>query len=347
MIMGHYNDYRVATYRRQYDGCVIDTKEGWAKKGFVVIQRRKGEKMYTNGWKGQIAVYYYEKDVKSDSERAKKIIKNLKAKKKINAKKNAKKKEKQNAEITARWVEFFGPEKTVLIFDTDTTGLDAYDNNILSISWQLLRMESVNSKWTSTVLEKKDIYFDWPEDMERVTQEAIDINGLTQDKLAELGTVERKEGLSVFLQALNKAGAVVAHNYWFDADFVYKEMNRAGLSGIRFPQANYCTMREMTYKCCIPRGNGEYKWPRLIDLAYHLRVAHDDLPLHLSGEYVELTKRCFLRLVQKCIDFPVLSPSRINISSSSNYTCFTPSYASNVNGDFGNNSSESDNDIPF
>ena len=38
----------------------------------------------------------------------------------------------------AQWKEFLNEKQTVLIFDTETTGLSSVDNDILSLSWQCL-----------------------------------------------------------------------------------------------------------------------------------------------------------------------------------------------------------------
>lgn len=178
---------------------------------------------------------------------------------------------------------------TVLVFDTETTGLESRDNNLLAISWQLIRLKRSRGAWSHVVLEKKSVYFDWP-DEDRVTYEAINVNGLTKGRLAELGTVPRTEGLSLFMDALERAGAVVAHNLYFDKGFVREEIKREGLGPVGFPDG-FCTMREMMEWCAIPQYEDGYSLPSLGMLAYCLKVDS-------TGGKVEVTKRCFMKILE-------------------------------------------------
>lgn len=60
------------------------------------------------------------------------------------------------------------------------------------------------------------------------------------------------------------------------------------------------TMKTTTELCRLPgRGRGGNKWPKLIELAECLRIKTDDINLHDSSADVELTKRCFLYLLEK------------------------------------------------
>ena len=61
------------------------------------------------------------------------------------------------------------------------------------------------------------------------------------------------------------------------------------------------TMKTTTNLCQLPAREGRcgYKWPKLIELAECLRIKTDDINLHDSSADVELTKRCFLYLLEK------------------------------------------------
>lgn len=112
-----------------------------------------------------------------------------------------------------QWKEFLGGKQTALIFDTETTGLSYADNDILSLSWQVINFHS----WEK--LSEGNVYFDWVSE-ERVNTIAVRTHGLTKERLAELGTVSRKEGLGMFIKALCNVDIVVAHNALFDKGFV-------------------------------------------------------------------------------------------------------------------------------
>lgn len=59
----------------------------------------------------------------------------------------------------------------ILIFDTETGGLNAYRNDILQLSFQVIDGDTFH-----TLLES-NYYFPWPEDKRRVEWGAIQVNG--------------------------------------------------------------------------------------------------------------------------------------------------------------------------
>ena len=95
---------------------------------------------------------------------------------------------------------------------------------------------------------------------------------------------------------------VVAHNRPFDQRFINATAEREGIPVPEWkPMID--TMRSTTDLCCIPNtsghGSGKYKWPRLSQLAEFLKIDMEDINLHDSSSDVELTKRCFLCLLEK------------------------------------------------
>ena len=79
----------------------------------------------------------------------------------------------------------------VLIFDCETSGLHPGWNKMLQLSWQLVDTVS----WE--VLSKQNFYFRQP-GKDKVENEAIRVNGLTKERLAELGTAPRSKAIKSF-----------------------------------------------------------------------------------------------------------------------------------------------------
>lgn len=123
----------------------------------------------------------------------------------------------------------------ILIFDTETGGVNCYANDILQLSYL--------------------------------------VNGLTEEYLATKELSDRHEALNEFIDDLLDCEVCVAHNGDFDKNFI-----------------NATAQREGIYR---------FNWPKLIELAECLRIKTDDINLHDSSADVELTKRCFLYLLEK------------------------------------------------
>lgn len=181
--------------------------------------------------------------------------------------------------------------KKIVVFDTETSGLCAGENVILSLSWQVL---DVNLEKVA----EESRFFDWPDDKSRIQKKAIEVNGLTEERLAELGTTDKAAALKEFAEVIDGADLLVAHNGRFDAGFIKADAREANVS-INLSKPMFDTMLEMTNYCRIPRGNGEWKWPRLSELADCLGIETDDIDWHMSASDVEVTARCFRRIVEK------------------------------------------------
>lgn len=184
-----------------------------------------------------------------------------------------------------------GKFKRIVVFDTETSGLEAEYNVILSLSWQVLD-GNLNK------IAEESRFFDWPKDRSRVERRAIEVNGLTRERLAELGTCDKREALQKFKEAIDGADLLVAHNGGFDIGFVRAEATEANVA-INLNKPMFDTMLEMTDYCQIPGYYGEYKWPRLSELANCLGIYTDDIDWHQSASDVEVTARCFRKIVEK------------------------------------------------
>ena len=184
----------------------------------------------------------------------------------------------------------------IVVFDTETSGLCEGFNTILSLSWQVLdgNLEKV---------AEESRFFDWPEDRRRVEDAAIAVNGLTEERLAELGPCDKREALQEFAEVIGGADLLVAHNGRFDIGFIKADASDFDLDfefKLKFHRTPiFDTMVEMTDYCQIPGYYGEYKWPRLAELADCLGVDTEDIDWHMSASDVEVTARCFRKIVKK------------------------------------------------
>ena len=181
----------------------------------------------------------------------------------------------------------------ILIFDTETGGVNCYANDILQLSYQIIDSRSFN------VIKEVNHFFPWPEDKSRVQWGAIQVNGLTEEYLATKELSDRHDAINEFIDDLIDCEVCVAHNGDFDKNFINATAQREGIYRFNWPMM-IDTMKTTTELCRLPgRGRGGYKWPKLSELAECLRIKTDDINLHDSSADVELTKRCFLYLLEK------------------------------------------------
>lgn len=181
----------------------------------------------------------------------------------------------------------------ILIFDTETSGLDPQWNVILQLSYQIVDSET----WQT--LKTVNHYFPWPEERSRVNERAIEVNGLTEERLSCEQLSDRKTALEEFVADKDSCGLIVAHNLDFDKKFILASCKEAGVKYAQSGWNNtYDTMKKTVRYCEIPKSYGSgYKWPKLTELADCLWVDYKDINLHDSAGDVELTKRCFESLV--------------------------------------------------
>ena len=198
-----------------------------------------------------------------------------------------------------KWDEFLKEKQKALIFDTETSGLGYTKYDILSLSWQVIDLHL----WSK--LSEGNVYFDWVSD-DRVQPIAIKTNGLTKERLAELGTIDRAEGMKMFKEALTDVDLVVAHNASFDKLYVDETVKRESLPSIEWPDF-IDTKNSMTTFCSLPKKGGGYKEPKLEELADVLGIEKSDLVLHQSSFDVELTKRCFRKIVEDGLVAPTIA----------------------------------------
>ena len=181
----------------------------------------------------------------------------------------------------------------ILVFDTETSGLDPQWNVILQLSYQIVDPDS----WAT--IKTVNHYFAWPDNKARVSEGAISVNGLTEEVLSGKQLSNRKAALEEFVADKDSCDLLVAHNLEFDKKFIIASCRE---EGVKFAKSgwsqSYDTMKRTTNYCQIPKdwGNG-YKWPKLTELADCLGVDYSNISLHDSSGDVELTKRCFEQII--------------------------------------------------
>lgn len=269
------------------------TELNWLKSGYVVMRGRKGVLKYTNGFCQQMAVYYSPNDVREDSEKAATRLNKLHEEDLRRRRKARREKKLMQQRSIAMWSRFLRQQSRIVVFDCETSGLDSGWNVILSLSWQVLDRRLRK-------LDEQTFYFDWPEDPDMVSEGAIEVNGLTRERLARLGTSSKADALRTFAAAVKEASLLVAHNGSFDKAFVLADAAREGITlDMGIPM--WDTMIRMTQYCAIPRYEygREYKWPKLMELAEIINVDTGDIDWHQSASDVEITVRCFRKIVEK------------------------------------------------
>lgn len=286
----------------------MKTKLQWMKQGFRVKANAGGTDMSTNQTYKQSAVYFFKKEVrKSDA-----AFREYKEREQL-LKSQFDLPLPFDALYPCELPEYFGwrsangdVEKAVMILDTETSGLDNLCNSMLQLSWQVVDVE------TWQVLSVHNFYFKWPANKDRVSPKAIALNGLTAGRLEELGTTHLVVALYMLYQDMKSCCQLVGHNISFDVDFILhavytlREKSKFSfLSELIDAISNisqYCTMRETLNLCCILSEKGvqgsPYKYPKLSELAQFLQIDFSDLSLHNSSDDVEVTKRCYRKLME-------------------------------------------------
>lgn len=204
--------------------------------------------------------------------------------------------QKSSSYNTPRQITISSNSPKAIIFDTETSGLTSGFNVILQLSYQIVDLTNWN------VLKEVNHYFDWPDEEYKVEPEAIFTNGITQEFLEDQVISDKFVALDDFFIDLEGCDLAIAHNLSFDKDFIIEDsLEELVIIDPEEREWPICidTMVDTTDYCrLLPKKNGEYKWPKLSELASKLSVKCYDLKLHDSRSDVELTKRCFKKLCE-------------------------------------------------
>ncbi len=203
----------------------------------------------------------------------------------------------------------------VVVFDTETTGLDTESDDII----QIAAVEIAEGK----IGESFEVYIDTDRDL----AESQKIHHISKDKLKEYG-IERKEALSRFLQFVGDS-VIVAHNLKYDRDILQSNLKRAGLEALSNEIVAYDSIeiaRRLYPK--LPSYRLEY----LIE-----RFDIEGVNSHNALDDVKATVNLLLYLSERISDSADIREDIFNRYESihrSMYRNFRPLYE-NVEGEFG------------
>lgn len=176
-------------------------------------------------------------------------------------------------------------KKKIVFFDLETNGFS--NCSILSVSAVKYLIDIETLKMVE--LGSFNRYY-FP--IEDYNMGAIEVNGLTEDRVIELrGDEEYPEFFKDdegFYDFIDDVEHLVGHNINFDYGFIKR--NRK--------YKTYCTMKATTGILKIPntRGYGGYKYPKLIEAAQYYGIKLQEERFHDSDYDVEITVKIFKHL---------------------------------------------------
>jgi DNA polymerase III epsilon subunit-like protein len=135
----------------------------------------------------------------------------------------------------------------------------------------------------------------------QLNEDSVKIHGITEDIINKKG-IDIKESIKWFIEAMNKADILVAHNIHFDKNVLKGEMLRNGFKDYfsLLKRKEICTMKQSINFCkieCVSERTGKtyFKWPKLIQL--HNKIFEiDPKNLHNALNDVLICLRCFVYL---------------------------------------------------
>jgi len=158
-----------------------------------------------------------------------------------------------------------------LFFDTETTGFVKTGLHLGHIEQpRIVQLAAVLTDEHGKELSSLNSIIE-PEDFE-IPEEATKVHGITTEYARKYGA-DIKGALGMFMILATKADLLVCHNVAFDLAMIQIELVRkpmgipAAESLKQFPV--YCTMKESTNVCKIPKASGGYKWPKLSEAYRH------------------------------------------------------------------------------
>lgn len=181
-----------------------------------------------------------------------------------------------------------GSPFTYVVFDCETTGLlsSRARPHLVQLAWSVLGADGILTAERNYIVKPSG--FSIPESATRV-------HGITDSEArrsgAPLATV-----IQSFLATVGRVGVrLVSHNIDFDTKVLEAECDDIGLRRQLSELPRYCTMRNTTKLCRIPRRGGGYKWPSLQELHLHL-FGRRFQGGHNAMKDVQATARCFTEL---------------------------------------------------
>ena len=200
--------------------------------------------------------------------------------------------------------------KTILVFDTETTGLPNKKNIELINQPYIVQFSYIIFNVTTEKVEKViDRIIKLPENI--IIPECCTEIHKINNKICEKQGVDLLDLLKQFYEDLLIVDLCVAHNVSFDLFMIKTELNRLKelnknidrqLRYLNRCDKFYCTMKNSIQLCNIPiRPNSLYlKYPKLIELYNKLFGELDpSIQLHNSLIDVYVCLKCFYKLYHK------------------------------------------------
>lgn len=156
-----------------------------------------------------------------------------------------------------------------IIFDTETTGLNAYENQIAQLSYVIIDEEF-------NIENAKNFYFS----VDYVELGANAVNGLDEEILKKLSNNKRfKDFAEEIYQDFLNVEVLIAHNLNFDLRFLVKEFQRLGfdIDKLGKNKGYFCTMEYYTNVIGIEHYYYGYKYPKLDEVICYLNVDYVDI----------------------------------------------------------------------
>lgn len=120
-------------------------------------------------------------------------------------------------------------------------------------------------------------------------------------ELAEKTGVDEESMLCVFLDLMENADCLVAHNFEFDSNIMASSMYNNGFEDEAYDfkgdMGYFCTMKESTDLCKLP-GKFGWKWPKLSELYWFL-FGEKMVGAHDAMFDIKATMRCYYELKKR------------------------------------------------
>lgn len=190
--------------------------------------------------------------------------------------------------------------KTLLFFDTETTGLPPsfsapleYWPRLVQLAWIEAGVhEDDPSRW-------KRFNFIIRPDGFTIPEASSSVHGITTERALKEGH-SLPEVLILFRDALDRSAAVICHNTNFDVNVMDGEYARIFQETPVARKKQFCTVKRTTNILKLPNTKypGKYKWPNLQELhSWLFGSGFEDA--HDAMIDVEITAKCFYELKRR------------------------------------------------
>ena len=172
-----------------------------------------------------------------------------------------------------------------LIFDFETDGIgDFRTQRAIQLAWIITDSEY-------NILDEK-VYF-----IKGVKKINTDFHKHITVELLNKKGLDLENVIIFFLdkihKIINNKGKIIAHNASFDVNILKNEIKHLGFPQIDLSNYIYCTKKNTVNLCKLPiKGKHYYKFPKLIELYFHLFGKNPDIRLHDALNDTKILYEC-------------------------------------------------------